>query len=194
VLRRLCAAAYDGLVVIAILFAATVPVVLLGGGAVPESLVFTAFMPYLLLIAFAFYGGFWTHGGQTVGLRAWRVRLVAADDAPVSWARAAIRYVAAIALWSGPLFVLAAAIAVGKPIHTAIAAVPVAINMVLALADPRRRMLHDILSGTRLVRTMQEADSDDATETERTHDGEQHGGRQGGDGSGQSINDTDVRE
>jgi uncharacterized RDD family membrane protein YckC len=33
------------------------------------------FRTYLLLVCFFFYGGFWVHGGQTLGMRAWRLRL-----------------------------------------------------------------------------------------------------------------------
>ncbi|OGI41569.1 MAG: hypothetical protein A2150_00620 [Candidatus Muproteobacteria bacterium RBG_16_64_11] len=40
---------------------------------------------------FLFYGWFWTRGGQTLGMRAWRLRLTRADGGPVTWRRAALR-------------------------------------------------------------------------------------------------------
>jgi uncharacterized RDD family membrane protein YckC len=57
------------------------------------------FRLYLLLVAFLFYGWFWTHGGQTLGMRAWRLRTVNRDGSPVRWPRAALRFALAIVAW-----------------------------------------------------------------------------------------------
>jgi uncharacterized RDD family membrane protein YckC len=102
--RRLVIAIYDGIVVVALLLLATVPptiaMVTLSDTAQEQSLVFRLGMTlYLLLVAFAFYGGFWTHGGQTLGMRAWRVRVVREDGGRLTWRDAAIRYAAAILSW-----------------------------------------------------------------------------------------------
>lgn len=102
--RRLVIAIYDGIVVVALLLLATVPptiaMVTLSDTAQEQSLVFRLAMSvYLLLVAFAFYGGFWTHGGQTLGMRAWRVRVVREDGGRLTWRDAAIRYAAAILSW-----------------------------------------------------------------------------------------------
>lgn len=45
---------------------------------------------YLGLVICGFYVYFWTHGGQTLGMRVWRHRLVRADGSPIS-ARDALR-------------------------------------------------------------------------------------------------------
>lgn len=95
--RRLAAVFYDGMILVALFFFATIPVVLLHGGAVEGSPLFTL---YLLLVAFAFYGWFWTHGGQTLGMRAWRTRLVRHDGAPVRWRDAAVRFMGALLSWT----------------------------------------------------------------------------------------------
>ena len=95
--RRLVIILYDGIVVIAIAFFAAMPVVMLHGGAVEGSPLFTL---YLLAVVFAFFGGFWTHGGQTIGMRAWRTRAVRRDGKPLRWRDAAIRYVAALISWA----------------------------------------------------------------------------------------------
>ncbi|MCB1790025.1 MAG: RDD family protein [Gammaproteobacteria bacterium] len=50
---------------------------------------------YLLACPFVFYGWFWTHGGQTLGMRAWRLRLLDAQGNPVGWRQALIRVAAA---------------------------------------------------------------------------------------------------
>lgn len=102
--RRLMAVFYDAIVLLAILFCAAVPptvvMVSLGTTMQEESAGFRLFMGlYLLLVAFAFYGGFWTHGGQTIGMRAWHIRLVHRGGSAVSWRDAALRFSAAIASW-----------------------------------------------------------------------------------------------
>lgn len=102
--RRLAAIVYDGVVMIGVLFAAALPVVLLYDGAVATMHDNTVeasplFRIYVLLVAFAFYGGFWTHGGQTIGMRAWHIRLVRRDGDPVRWRDAAVRFAAAIVSW-----------------------------------------------------------------------------------------------
>jgi len=93
--RRLAAAAYDGLLLLAIWFFATGVLLPLNHGQA-----FTAgqwFYPlYLLLVSFTFYGWFWTHGGQTLGLRAWRLVVLSEDRQPLSWRQAALRFVCAL--------------------------------------------------------------------------------------------------
>ena len=53
------------------------------------------YIAYLLAISFGFYGWFWTHGGQTLGMRAWRLKALTADGQAVSWRHAIIRVAAA---------------------------------------------------------------------------------------------------
>lgn len=103
-LRRLAAITYDGIVLIGVLFAAAVPptvaMVSLSHTVQEDSFVFRLAMGlYLLLVAFAFFGGFWTHGGQTIGMRAWHIRLVRRDGERVGWGDAAIRFIGAIVSW-----------------------------------------------------------------------------------------------
>jgi len=57
------------------------------------------FFVYLLLLAFLFYGWFWTHGGQTLGMRAWKLKLVRNNDYPVSWLQAFMRFCYALISW-----------------------------------------------------------------------------------------------
>ena len=50
-----------------------------------------------LVLAFsaAYFVISWTRGGQTIGMRAWRLRVVGADGLPVAWPRALLRFVIA---------------------------------------------------------------------------------------------------
>lgn len=124
-LRRLAALCYDALVCLAVLFAATAAALALAGGELP----YTAwwFRVYLVLVIFAFFAGFWTHGGQTVGMRAWKIRLEGTDGSPVRWHQALVRFAAGIVtLGAGHLWLL---------------------------VDGQGRSLYDRISGTRVVRT-----------------------------------------
>lgn len=98
-LRRIGALAYDLMTVAALIFiagaAVVVPVGMIWGS---ETLIgdHLLFRLYLAAVFLGFFGGFWTHGGQTLGLRAWKLRLVRADGGPVGWKQAAARMAAAI--------------------------------------------------------------------------------------------------
>ncbi|AFJ01326.1 putative membrane protein/domain protein [Methylophaga frappieri] len=89
---------YDTLLLIsALLVAAGIAVALNGGDAISAQNPF--FLLYLLGVIFVFYGWFWTHGGQTLGMRAWQVYLVSQGTTGISWPQAAIRFTVAILSW-----------------------------------------------------------------------------------------------
>jgi uncharacterized RDD family membrane protein YckC len=127
-LRRLAALAYDALLLLALLFVFTLLVILARGGREigPGTLWFEA---GIVAIALVFCAAFWTRGGQTLGMQAWRIRVVAADGGPVTWRRAVVRFFAG---W--------------------LAALPAGLGIWWALLDPQHRCWHDRLSGTRVVR------------------------------------------
>jgi uncharacterized RDD family membrane protein YckC len=77
---------------------------------------------------FAYFGWFWTHGGQTLPMRVWRLRVVDRSGAPLGWSLAARRYgYAWLSLLAGGAGIL------------------------WALFDRDGLFLHDRLAGTRLV-------------------------------------------
>jgi uncharacterized RDD family membrane protein YckC len=96
--RRLAAAFYDAFLLFALWFAAAAAMLpLTGGEAVgPGNPLFTS---YLFLVAFLFFGWFWTHGGQTLGMRAWRLRVQRRDGGPLTWSHALLRFLVAIPSW-----------------------------------------------------------------------------------------------
>lgn len=55
---------------------------------------------WLLLSPLLFLGWFWTHGGQTLGMRSWRLRLVNPSGEAIDWTTAVKRYLAAILSWA----------------------------------------------------------------------------------------------
>ena len=92
-MRRVMAALYDWLLVIALMMVLSTPVIALLDDAInPGNNLYRAM---LLLLAFLFFAGFWSRGGQTLGMRAWRLRLRRRDGSPVGISRAALRFAAA---------------------------------------------------------------------------------------------------
>jgi len=134
--RRLGAMLYDGFLVAAI-WLLVAGLHLLAGryllgisaeqvGASP----FWALSLQLLLLAsaFAFFAFFWTRGGVTLGMQAWRLRVQTLDGDSISLAQAAVRFLAAclsIAVFG--------------------------LGYLWILFDAERRSWPDIVSGTRVV-------------------------------------------
>jgi uncharacterized RDD family membrane protein YckC len=97
--RRLAAMGYDSLLLVALWFLATALLLPLNQGQAFSS--GQIFYPIFLLgVSFGFYGWFWTHGGQTLGLKAWKIKVLTTEQQPLSWNQAAIRFVAAILSWA----------------------------------------------------------------------------------------------
>ena len=94
-LRRLGAMLYDGLLVLALLFMATLPFVAVRGGepVEPRNL---GYQLTMLFVIYAFFVFFWTRSGQTLGTRSWRMRLETADGKLPSFAQATLRFAVAI--------------------------------------------------------------------------------------------------
>ncbi len=102
---------YDGLLLAGVLFAAVglaMGAVALfsgsgesvkAGGSLTHN---PFFQTYLLLVCFLFYGGFWVHGGQTLGLRAWRLQLQRRDGGNIRWQQALLRFLSG-GLWLAPM-------------------------------------------------------------------------------------------
>jgi uncharacterized RDD family membrane protein YckC len=114
-LPRLAAGLYDGLLIAALQFGATALVnPLMPGDHVPTGA--SWYQIFLLGISFAFYAWFWTHGGQTLGMRAWRLRVVTHHGQPLSWPRATLRYIASVLSW-GTVVGLLWCVVNGRTLH-----------------------------------------------------------------------------
>lgn len=75
-LRRSAAFLYDCLLLIAVFFVVTTALVLINDG---ENVSHPLFYLMLWVIGGVFFDGFWRYGGQTLGMRAWHLRLIAFD-------------------------------------------------------------------------------------------------------------------
>lgn len=98
-LRIMGAVIYDALLLLAVLFLATAIALPFNAGEAFTTDQY-AFSVYLLVISVVFYGWFWTHGGQTLGLKSWKIKLCHQDGGSVSWQQAAIRFFAAGLSWA----------------------------------------------------------------------------------------------
>lgn len=97
-LRLLAVMLYDAMLLVSVLLvAAAVAVAFNKGEAIGANNPF--FFIYLLGVAFIFYGWFWTHGGQTLGMRAWRVYLISGNSTGINWQQAFLRFVLSIFSW-----------------------------------------------------------------------------------------------
>ena len=94
---------------------------------------------------------FWSHGGQTVAMQTWHIRLVDRNGRPVSQRRALARYLLAW-LWFVPALALAHAWGLGSAgAIFGLLSAGVLVYALLAQLHPQRQFWHDALCGTRLV-------------------------------------------
>jgi uncharacterized RDD family membrane protein YckC len=126
--RRLAAFSYDLLVLAALVVCFTLIVLAarLGVAVPPGSWWFPS---CLLAIAMAFFCGFWVHGGQTLGMRAWRIRVVRDDGGALTWSQAFARFGAGL-----------------------VAFLPGGLGLWWSVFDAAKRGWHDRWTGTRVVR------------------------------------------
>jgi len=130
IFRRLFAIFYDCFLLIAILFIVGYISIALNSGEAIESdnPLHWMFLFTLVTVSFLYFGWFWTHGGQTLGMQTWRIRLQNEDNSPISWKQVAQRYVTAIFSWSC-----------------------FGLGFIWLLFTKKRRSWHDIISRTVMV-------------------------------------------
>ena len=129
--RRFAALLYDGLLLAAVLMVYTLVVVLIHGGAVTEDSGrgrWWVFRSGALLMIGAYYVLNWTRSGQTLGMRAWRLRAVTDTGKPLKLPRAALRFACGLMAWA-----------------------PAGLGVLWLYVDPEHLALHDRLSRTRMV-------------------------------------------
>ena len=86
------------------------------------------FITHCVFVSFFFYGWFWTHGGQTLGMRAWNLYLIKDDGKFINWEIAALRYCSALVSW-----------------------LVFGLGFTWILLNKRKLAWHDILSKTQIV-------------------------------------------
>ncbi|NNF95811.1 MAG: RDD family protein [Halobacteria archaeon] len=158
VIKRLLAIFYDSFLLIAVLFLAMALLLLISGGYQ-----FQAGNPlmtvYLLVVSFVFFGWFWTHGGQTLGMRAWKLRVQQRNGSPISWQQAALRFITALPAWI--VLLTGIALTAGIPLHShpglqALEPLPGWLILVIGIAwwllDQWPNGWRDRVSGTQVIK------------------------------------------
>ena len=106
---------------------------------------------FLFVVLGIYFVWFWSHGGQTVAMKTWHIRLVSASGESVGEWRAAARYLLSW-LWFLPALAIAhAAGARSAGSLFGAMALGVLAFAALSLLHPQRQYWHDALCGTRLV-------------------------------------------
>lgn len=124
--RRLGAIIYDGLLVLALLFMATLPFVAIRGGdsVNPGD---SGYQLSMLIVAYLFYVVFWAGYGRTLGLQSWRLRIETETGHKPDYLQASVRFFSALLSW-----------------------LPLGLGFWWQIWDRDRLTWHDRLSGTRL--------------------------------------------
>lgn len=119
---------YDGVILLGLLIMASAVALPFGdiNKAAFQDFWFTL---WLLFVCFAYLAGCWRYGGMTVGMRAWRVKIVSGDGQLVSWPKCLLRLF--VGIISISLFGL---------------------GILWALVDQKNRCWHDLAAGTLLIK------------------------------------------
>lgn len=130
--RRLAALLYDSVLLAALLVVFTSGAVFLNHRVAVEPATAGAwaylYRAGLLGVIAGYYLLNWTRSGQTLGMRAWHLRVVTPSGHPLAWKAAALRLVFGVLAWA-----------------------PAALGVLWLYADPEHLALHDRWSKTRIV-------------------------------------------
>jgi len=127
-LRRLLVILYDALLLVAILALAILIWLAAFGPVIENPSHVGPFRLYVLSVAFLYFGWFWTHSGQTLPMKTWRVQVINDDGGPIVWPQALMRFCMAVISW-----------------------LPLGLGYWWALLESDRRCWHDRASRSRLV-------------------------------------------
>jgi len=120
--------AYESLLLLGVLSATfLLPQLAIGMGF---SIVFPGWVliSHVFVVLGAYFIWYWHHGGQTLAMQTWKIRLSTPSGKPPSLGRLALRYVLA---WPSVIYF--------------------GVGVLWALFDRDRQFLHDRLAGTRIV-------------------------------------------
>lgn len=126
--RRLMVMLYDSLIIVGLLMVASALALPFGE---LEKIAFRniGFTLWLVFVCYVYLAGCWRMAGMTVGMRAWRVKLIDANGGDISWSRCSLRFITGFA----SLGVLG-------------------LGLFWSLFDRQKRCWHDIAGQTLLVK------------------------------------------
>jgi uncharacterized RDD family membrane protein YckC len=149
--RRLAAFVYEGVLLFGVLMLAGIAYSASTGLRDPRVQGTLGLQVFLFLVLGLYFGWFWSHGGQTVAMKAWHIRLTDTRGGPVSMSRALVRYVLSW-LWFAPALLTAHLSGLkGGGSLFGIMATGVLAYAALSRLSRERQFWHDMVCGTRLV-------------------------------------------
>ncbi len=99
--RRSASFLYDCLLLIALFFIITaIAIAFNDGQAIQNPVYYLA----LYLVGFIFFDWFWRHGGQTLGMSAWRIKVEGTQHQSISFSQSLMRYLSGTVLFVITLF------------------------------------------------------------------------------------------
>ena len=111
---------------------------------------------YLFLVLGLYFFWFWSHGGQTVAMKTWHIRIVSARGGRVSIQQAIVRYLLCWTWFLPALGILWYTGASSGAQITLVTLLGVILYAALAHLRPDKQFMHDALAGTRLLDTRPE--------------------------------------
>lgn len=126
--RRIASMAYESLLLLGVLSVSFMLPHLALGMAFNIALPGWILLSHVFIVLGAYFVWYWHHGGQTLAMQTWKIKLTTPSGAEPSLARLALRYALA---WPSLIYLGA--------------------GLLWAIFDSDRQFLHDRLAGTRLV-------------------------------------------
>ena len=128
--RRLFAIFYDCFLLMAILFIVTALSNALNHGEAiePGNVLYPVYVLTIFILSYLYFAWFWMHGGQSLGMKTWRIKLQSNDGNEIDWKTTAIRFICALFSWGF-----------------------LGLGFLWALFDKKKRCWHDIASHTVLI-------------------------------------------
>lgn len=151
IMRRVFSMLYEATLLFAVAFIATWLFQFAAGGAVVTGWQRTALQFYLAAVFAAYFLWCWLRGGQTLAMKAWKIRLVVPGRTRIPARTALARLLLAAVFVGSFCAAFAAAFIHRNPWVAFVTLVFSGIGLGWALFDRDRQFLHDRLAGTRLV-------------------------------------------
>jgi uncharacterized RDD family membrane protein YckC len=157
--RRLASMVYEGLLLFAVAFAGTWVFFFASGGHPIEGMLRHLLQLYLAILFAGYFLWCWLRGGQTLAMKAWRIRVIAPGHARLPPRLALARLIYA-AVSVGAFVVAVVAAFAHRDMWLSFASLSLCgLGLGWALVDRDRQFLHDRLAGTRLVQVAKAARS-----------------------------------
>ncbi|MFT5259205.1 MAG: putative RDD family membrane protein YckC [Saprospiraceae bacterium] len=137
-LRRLGAVFYDTILIASLIFIVAQWSLVITAEAKQHVLFQVAMLLNIFGVGFLYLSWFWVRGGQTVGMKAWKITLVSQQEFEagqinpfIGWQQAFVRYCVSLVSWS-----------------------VLGLGFIWILFNPRKRAWHDLASQSFLVKTI----------------------------------------